>query len=50
MNCPKCGSCRTGVTNTAKDASKVLRIRECKKCGERFCTTEKRDADREVQR
>lgn len=40
MKCIHCGSPDTRVSESAKTGKKVLRRRECKSCGQWFCTEE----------
>ena len=40
MNCPHCGSCRTGVIDSEVKDGRTRRRRECKRCKQRFTTVE----------
>lgn len=44
MKCDKCKG-ESKVMNVAKDTDGIYRIRECKSCGNRFCTVERKFND-----
>lgn len=40
IECPSCGSCWHSVYRTSRFLRKIVRYRECERCGKRFMTTE----------